>query len=170
MLGAVRFLVALVLGLALVTWIASVMVQRTTRAWFERDLSLRAELAVRGARQGLASHWDKELRSELRSLLAEITRDERIMGAAACSSDLALLARTRDFPDQLSCEELGRQVRPPDDAPGAGWTSWKAVRALPGGKVHVSAILKRLNVRTRAQAVATLARRGISVETLAARR
>ena len=37
-------------------------------------------------------------------------------------------------------------------------------------KVHVSAILKRLNVRTRAQAVASLARRGISVETLAARR
>jgi DNA-binding NarL/FixJ family response regulator len=37
-------------------------------------------------------------------------------------------------------------------------------------KVHVSAILKALNVRSRAQAVATLARRGISVETLAARR
>jgi DNA-binding NarL/FixJ family response regulator len=37
-------------------------------------------------------------------------------------------------------------------------------------KVHVSAILKVLNVRSRAQAVATLARRGISVETLAARR
>jgi len=37
-------------------------------------------------------------------------------------------------------------------------------------KVHVSAILKRLNVRSRAQAVATLARRGISVETLASRR
>ena len=37
-------------------------------------------------------------------------------------------------------------------------------------KVHVSAILKALKVRSRAQAVATLARRGISVETLAARR
>jgi len=37
-------------------------------------------------------------------------------------------------------------------------------------KVHVSAILKRLNVKSRAQAVATLARRGISVETLAAHR
>ena len=37
-------------------------------------------------------------------------------------------------------------------------------------KVHVSAILKRLNVKSRAQAVATLARRGISVETLAVRR
>jgi DNA-binding NarL/FixJ family response regulator len=37
-------------------------------------------------------------------------------------------------------------------------------------KVHVSAILKALHVGSRAQAVATLARRGISVETLAARR
>ena len=37
-------------------------------------------------------------------------------------------------------------------------------------KVHVSAILKALHVSSRAQAVATLARRGISVETLAARR
>ena len=37
-------------------------------------------------------------------------------------------------------------------------------------KVHVSAILKALNVHSRAQAVAALARRGISVETLAVRR
>jgi DNA-binding NarL/FixJ family response regulator len=37
-------------------------------------------------------------------------------------------------------------------------------------KVHVSAILKALHVHTRTQAVAELARRGISVEALAARR
>jgi DNA-binding NarL/FixJ family response regulator len=37
-------------------------------------------------------------------------------------------------------------------------------------KVHVSAILRLLHVRTRTQAVAELARRGISVETLALRR
>lgn len=37
-------------------------------------------------------------------------------------------------------------------------------------KVHVSAILRALNVHSRAQAVAALARRGISVETLKARR
>ena len=37
-------------------------------------------------------------------------------------------------------------------------------------KVHVSAILKALRVHTRAQAVAELARRGISVETLSAHR
>ncbi len=37
-------------------------------------------------------------------------------------------------------------------------------------KVHVSAILKALRVHSRTQAVATLARRGISVETLSARK
>ena len=37
-------------------------------------------------------------------------------------------------------------------------------------KVHVSAILRALRVQTRTQAVAELARRGISVETIAARR
>jgi DNA-binding NarL/FixJ family response regulator len=36
-------------------------------------------------------------------------------------------------------------------------------------KVHISAILKALNVRSRTQAVASLARRGISVETLSKR-
>jgi DNA-binding NarL/FixJ family response regulator len=37
-------------------------------------------------------------------------------------------------------------------------------------KVHVSAILKALRVRSRTEAIAVLARRGISVDTLAARR
>jgi DNA-binding NarL/FixJ family response regulator len=37
-------------------------------------------------------------------------------------------------------------------------------------KVHVSAILKALHVRSRTEAIAALARRGISVDTLSARR
>jgi len=140
MLPVLRFALALVLGLGLVTWGASMLVHRTTRAWFERDLNLRAELAVRGARQALVAHWHKEQRSHLRDLLAEITRDERIMGAAACASDLTLLARTTDFPKQISCEELGPHVRPAEGAPDSGWAFWRAVETLPGGKVHVSAI------------------------------
>ena len=50
---ALRFALALVAGLALLTWGASVLVTRTTRAWFEKDMQLRAELAVSGAREAL---------------------------------------------------------------------------------------------------------------------
>ena len=52
-----QFVLALILGLALVTWIASGIVDQTTREWFEKDVNMRAELVVNGARRVLISHW-----------------------------------------------------------------------------------------------------------------
>ena len=128
---ALRFTLALVAGLALLTWGASVVVTRTTRAWFERDMQLRAQLAVSGAREMLVAHWDRK--AELRRALVELTHDERVLGAAACGADLALRARTLDYPALLSCERLGPEVRPGPDSPAA-WTTWSSVFAVPGGR------------------------------------
>jgi trehalose 6-phosphate synthase len=137
---ALRFVVGLVLGLALLTWVTSVLVQRTTRTWFEKDVNLRAQLVVGGARQALKDHWSKEHSKELRSMLAEIARDERIMAAAACNADLSLLVSTSDFPSRFSCTEVGNHVRPTADAPMETWSSWHQRDTLPGGSVLVSAI------------------------------
>jgi trehalose 6-phosphate synthase len=136
----VRFLIALVVALALVAWAGSAIVHRTTRAWFEKDVSLRAQLVVSGARQALATHWRKEQRSELLGLLAEIAHDERIMAAAACAADLTTLTRTKDYPDQFGCTDLGPRVRASAESPAADWKPWGTVATLPGGDVHVSAI------------------------------
>jgi trehalose 6-phosphate synthase len=136
---ALRFILALVAGLALLTWGASVVVTRTTRAWFERDMMLRAQLAVSGAREALASHWGPGHEAELRKVLVEMTHDERVMAAAACGADLALLARTIDYPAPLSCSGLATEVRPYDDSPAAAWTAWGAVFSVPGGQVHATA-------------------------------
>jgi trehalose 6-phosphate synthase len=140
MRGAVRFVVVLVLGLALLAAAAAVIVHQTTRDWFEKDVGLRSRLAVSGARQALIAHWHKAQRSELQSLLAELAHDERIMAAAACTADLALLTRTKDFPAQFTCLDLGAHVRPGEGAPPAEWKAWTRVVPLPGGAVHVSAI------------------------------
>jgi hypothetical protein len=43
-----RFVLALVLGLAVITWAGSLLVERTTRDWFERDITLRAHLRPAG--------------------------------------------------------------------------------------------------------------------------
>ena len=137
---AIRFTFALVLGLALVTWAASIVVQQTTHAWFEKDLNLRAQLVVNGARQGLIAHWQKEQPGDLQSLLLEITRDERILAAAACNASLALLTQTADFPNSVDCAELGVHLRRRADSPAASWKSWSTVEPLPGGQVHVSAV------------------------------
>jgi len=140
MAHAWRFLTVLILGLAVVTWLASVAVRETTRDWFEKDVRLRAQLAVNGARQALISHWRNDARSGLRDLIAEMTHDERIMAAAACSADLKLLTRTDDYPEQFDCRELGKLARFAPDESGTKWSPWHSVFSLPGGRAHVSAI------------------------------
>jgi len=135
---ALRFVVALVTGLALLTGAASVLVTRTTRAWFERDMQLRAQLAVSGARETLASHWGSE--AELRRVLGEMAHDERILGAAACGRDLLARARTSDYPAPLTCERLGAGVRPPDGGSSTEWTAAASVFSVPGGQVHATAV------------------------------
>jgi len=137
---ALRFTVALVAGLALLTWVASVLVSRTTHAWFEKDMQLRAELAVSGAREALLSHWDPGQEMELRKVLLDLTRDERVMAAAACGADLALRTQTIDYPSALSCDRLGRRLRPTGDRPEASWTTWSSVFSVPGGSVYATTI------------------------------
>jgi trehalose 6-phosphate synthase len=136
---ALRFTLALVAGLALLTWGASLLVTRTTRAWFERDMMLRAQLAVTGGREALVSHWAPGQEAELRRILVELTHDERVLGAAACGADLVPLARTPDYPAPLSCESLATGVRPTSGSPAVVWTVWSSVFPLPAGRVHVTA-------------------------------
>ena len=45
----------MLLGLALLTGVGYLLVSATGRSWFEHDVQMRAELAVRGARPGLVS-------------------------------------------------------------------------------------------------------------------
>jgi trehalose 6-phosphate synthase len=135
---SLRFVVALVVGLALVTWVASVVVHRTTSDWFEKDIRLRSLLAISGARQSLLAHWNRSRAEELQRILLEVTHDERIMGAAACGPDSALLTKTADFPSVFTCEAIGPKLHSASSS--NAWTAWHDVAPLPGGRVHVSAV------------------------------
>jgi trehalose 6-phosphate synthase len=135
-----RFVTALVLALALLTWAASLIVHRTTSGWFENDLRLRAQLAVTGARQALVSHWRDESRHGLRQLLTELTHDERIMAAAACGADFGFLAQTGDYPGDFDCETVGHHVASATNPSPSAWAPWHGVTSQPGGNVHLSAI------------------------------
>ena len=137
---AMRFLVGLVLGLALLTWATFAVVQKTTRRWVDKDVRLRAQVVVSGARQALIEHWDRARALELRSTLSDIARDERIMAVAACNPDLSLAASTADYPAKFSCAMIGPHVRSSAEAPAESWTEWHQPDSLPGGSVLVSAI------------------------------
>src|SRR5215470_19708734 len=101
-MSALRFTLPVLLGLALFTGLTYVLVSTTSRKWFEDDVRLRAELALRGARGALSDQWATGDRRAVEHLLADITSDERIVAAAACKSDGSAFAQTIDFPPELS--------------------------------------------------------------------
>jgi len=136
-----RFILALIVGLALLTWATSGVVQTTAREWFERDVNSRAQLVLIGARQSLADSWNNP--ENLQRQLAALVRAEHVMGAAACGSDLSTRSRTPGFPIELGCSEVGSRVRGADAGTRNAiqeFREWSTVSTLPTGRVYVSAM------------------------------
>ncbi|MFL5398785.1 MAG: trehalose-6-phosphate synthase [Myxococcales bacterium] len=130
-----RYSVPVLLALALVTAVGYGLVSATSRSWFEYDIKLRAGLAVRGARQGLVDHWTKNDRRAVQRLLGEITRDERILSAAACNPAGEAFARTDDFPKDLSCRRFTAAA-----LSGTAPHEWSEPAQIDGVSVYLSAI------------------------------
>jgi len=102
-----RFLLPLTAVLALLAVVGHAALTRTTSRWFDADLALRSQLAIESARTSLIAHWDQ--RDHLVQVLAAITRDERIMGAATCGDDATLVA-TEAFPQAFTCHAIAREI------------------------------------------------------------
>jgi trehalose 6-phosphate synthase len=130
---AARFLVLLLAGLAGLTVAGYQVLTGTTSAWFERDLQLRSELAVASAGRSLVRNWDD--RPRLAAVLEDITRDERILGAATCSLDGQLWASTAAFPPAVFTDVVRERLRA---AASTGTGSWSMTASLPQGEVHLS--------------------------------
>jgi trehalose 6-phosphate synthase len=134
------FLLTLVVGLGLLAWGASVIVARTTGQWFEKDMKLRAELGVRGAQHILVEHWQNGDRQTLLSVLDDLTRDERIMAAAACTLDFSMLASTPGFPQQVLMRKIASKVSLASASEEVGKQTWTTNINLEGGPVHISMV------------------------------
>ena len=136
-----RFILVLIVGLALLTWAVSGVVQTTVREWFERDLRLRAQVVLTSARQPLADAWDDP--GSLQKQLVALARDERVMGAAACSADLSTRSSTPGFPEDFNCYAVGSRARAADTIAGKStqnFHEWNTIATLPTGGVLVSAM------------------------------
>ncbi len=135
-----RFILGLLLGLTLLTWAASGVVQTTAREWFERDALSRAKLALSSARQGLAYAWYTP--ADLSDQLMNLARDERVMSAAACNADLSTRSSTPGFPKEFSCLEVGSRMRADPLAGNSNGQlqEWSTVATQPAGSVYVSAM------------------------------
>ncbi len=125
MSSLLRFLAVLVSALGVLAFAALHFVSSTMTDWFEKDLRLRGELAVFGTRRALSRQWESGNKKALGEVLADITRDERVMATGACSTEGKLVAKSPDWPQQVDCGSFGQTSR---------------IVSLPGGRVHLSAV------------------------------
>ena len=137
---ATRFTFVLVVGIGLVTILAYAVLTRTTRDWFVADVDLRARLAVDSARRSLLSRWTRGDAGAVRDVLTDITRDRRIMGAAACDLEGERVAATAAFPAAFSCAAIVDAI--PDAIPDAARAEAPVgfMRGLSDGDVRVNAV------------------------------
>lgn len=134
-----RLILGLIVGLAVLTFAASGVVESTVRQWSERDMEARAELVLMSARPALAEAWGDATR--LSQQLNILDSDERVIGAAACGEDYSTQAITADFPHAFSCLDVGPRVRDLEKTwHRAGVPTWTTIATLPAGRVLVSAI------------------------------
>lgn len=140
MSAKIRFLAVLALSLLLLIGAAWAVVTRTTQRWFEKDVTLRAELAVNGARRALIGALQAGNVRQLQEQLADLTRDERVMGAALCGANLRQKASTQSYPQQFTCEQFGPHLRSSEQTPADQWQPWRTLADLSGVSVHLSAL------------------------------
>jgi trehalose 6-phosphate synthase len=106
-----RVLVPLLVVLSGFAWGATILVNQTSRAWFERDVSMRARLAAGGAREALVAHTRALDRNRTAGVLNDLARDDRVAAAAVCTPAMSTLAHTGTLPARYTCEALaGRGV------------------------------------------------------------
>jgi trehalose 6-phosphate synthase len=108
MLRSLRFVLALLLGLSVLSAVALLGMQGRLRAWFEQDLSLSAYLTASSARQALTERWSQP--ADLGVLLQDLARSGRVLAAAACDSAGRVVAQTDSFPQGLGCGATTPQV------------------------------------------------------------
>ena len=84
----------------------------------------------------IAFQKNEDSRAIVNAILADITRDERIMGAAACSMDGHPVASTVGFPPAFTCRSTVDRLRQQSVAAGR---TWSMSTDLPAGRVQLSA-------------------------------
>jgi trehalose 6-phosphate synthase len=129
-------LVGLLFGLGLLTVVGYFGLNQVTRQWSEKDLRLRAELAVTSARQTLTTNWRTGSKS-LAASLRDMTHDERIMGAAACLDDGTTLEVSPAYPEALSCDAVLARMKESNTELDETWTT---MVDRPTGMAQVIAI------------------------------
>ncbi len=103
---SLRFILPLIVVLALIAYGVVPLVDRLMLRWFERDLDVRAALVASAVQEPLADLVRAGSRNRTIAYFNRITQDERLYAMGYCDATQPALVATKTFPRELKCAEL----------------------------------------------------------------
>lgn len=125
---SLRFIVPLVIALAILAYTVVPLVDRLFLRWSVRDMDIRSKLIASTLQEPLGDLLQQGNKSKINALFARALRDERLFALGYCDGGGNMLYRTPTFPKDLNCTSPGLSA----DEPGL-------MLKLPQGLVHVAA-------------------------------
>ncbi len=111
---SLRFLVPLLIALALFAYAAVPLVDALTTRWFIRDLDIRSNLIANTAQEPLEEMIKSGSPTRILGFFHRLTSDERLYAVGLCLSDTAAPVATSQFPGELRCSALTPYLTPGD--------------------------------------------------------
>ena len=109
---SLRFVVPLIIAMALVAYGVVPLVDRLTLRWFVRDLDIRSEFVANTIAEPLTLQLASQARGKVVNYFNHITRDERLYAIAYCPGLQGPLLATALLPAEIQCDQLSRWTAP----------------------------------------------------------
>src|SRR6059036_3542179 len=151
---SLRFVIPLLVALAIFAYAALPLVDKLMLRWFSRDLEVRANLIATTVDDPLHNLIRTGDRSRIQEFFTRLTQDERLFAVAFCPVDAGEPVATPTMPAEVRCSDLGRFTQPSGDLlQTASGPVFLSVRPLVGGGrlvlVHDMSFIARRSRETR---------------------
>jgi trehalose 6-phosphate synthase/phosphatase len=121
-----RFVLPVAFASCVVAYFGLPYIERLLAEWFRSDVELRAQLVMHSMEEPITELVEKGSESRLRTYLAKITTDERLLAVLVCHTDGSAIFKTERAPSAITCDAAGKN--------GAA----TRIIQLPSGSVQVS--------------------------------
>jgi trehalose 6-phosphate synthase len=105
---SLRFIIPLVLALAVITYAVMPLVDQLTVRWFVRDLDSRSVLIANTVQEQLQDLVRNGTKAKMLRFFNKLTQDERLYAIGFCDGSQEQLAATQTYPQELACKDLNK--------------------------------------------------------------
>jgi trehalose 6-phosphate synthase len=109
---SLRFVIPLLVALAIAAYVAVPLVDKLTLQWFSRDLDIRATLVANTVDEALQDLIRSGNRPRILQFFTRITQDERLFAVGFCPTGGEEPVATATFPEDLNCAQLEKFEEP----------------------------------------------------------